>query len=69
MTSAEANKLNQRIAELEKRVAYLEGKREKAAKNGKPVNRIAYIKALDDWMNGDRKALEKYGEHYSVPTT
>ena len=67
-TEEKIKRLTDRIEQLENRIAYLEGRREKAAKNGKPVNRIAYDKALDDWMNGDRKALEKYGEHYSYPT-
>jgi len=60
--------LEDRIEQLEKRISYLEGKREKAAKKDKPVNIKAFHKAIDDSMHGDRKALEKYGEHYSYPT-
>lgn len=67
-TEEKIKRIEDRLEQLEKRVAYLEGKRERAAKNGKPVNRIAFEKAIEASMNGDRKALEKYGEHYAVPT-
>ncbi|MEI7636353.1 MAG: hypothetical protein WCJ37_03555 [Syntrophus sp. (in: bacteria)] len=67
-TEEKIKRLEDRIDQLEKRIAYLEGKREKAAKNGKPVNMIAFEKAIDDSMHGVRNALEKYGEHYSYPT-
>ncbi|MFA5261325.1 MAG: hypothetical protein WC450_08870 [Candidatus Omnitrophota bacterium] len=60
--------IEQKIADLEKRITALENKRRKAAKSGKPANSIAFDKAIDAWMAGDRKALEKYGELYSYPT-
>lgn len=58
----ELNNLGRRLAALENNTV------KKSLKKDKPVNIKAFHKAIDDSMNGDRKALEKYGEHYSYPT-
>lgn len=58
----ELETLGRRLADLEKNAV------KKSIKRDKPVNIKAFHKAIDDSMNGDRKALEKYGEHYSYPT-
>lgn len=54
-------------ARLRKRVEALEGAAIPRQGRTKPVNRIAYEKAMDAFVAGNRKALDEYCKHYRIP--
>ena len=58
-----------RLEQLEKRIAALEGKTvEKTDRQKLPVNKIAYEKAFEARERGDRKAMKEYCRYYRMPT-
>ncbi len=55
-------------ARLRKRVEGLEAAATARQGRMKPVNRIAYEKAMDEWAyRNNRKPLDEYCKHYRIP--